>query len=281
MNDDDIIQALHEVEREVADIEAELTSAPSPTVAQTQSAAVFQPPSLASLSLQCKSISLIDVVNVGLNFRHLPAAWAQNEALCGMVPPHAYNVPLQPNSSLQHGVIIQPAAAAVAPARVFPRSVSSSWKRCLFAAAGITRPLADMWLDAFAASDSSADRTMVPVRSALLRFLPLIDPQFADCATRDFEVNFCQSDLQVPSAALLHHSPVKPSLTDDLCDHVVRSEQQCFVCVAPASGSRRRLESAALSGVWRYHWPRARAVAGRNFRCTKQTSSQLQETRAT
>lgn len=200
MDDDDIIKALQQVEYEVAKLEAELMDSPPPVAVQTQTATVFQPLSLASLSLQCKSMTLMDAANIGFNFRNLPATWAQNEAVCATVSPPAYSAPLQSISSLQH--------AAIAPARTVPRSVSSSWKRCLFAAAGITSPLAAMWLHVLSASDASADRATIPVPSALLRFLPLIDPQFADCATRDCEVNVSQGDLQVPSAAL-HFIPLQ------------------------------------------------------------------------
>lgn len=190
MNDDDIASALEEVEHELANIEAEIT-APTPV---TSSATVFQPISLASLSLQCKSMTLIDVVNVSLNSRNRPTSWAQNKARSSHVtaPPPTCNFPMQAGASVQHHAS---SVAATALGRVSIRNASNSWKRCLFAAAGITKPLATAWLDALHAADTAY--VTCPVPSSLLRFLPLIDPLFADYATRDFVVHVSRRDLQV------------------------------------------------------------------------------------
>jgi hypothetical protein len=202
MNDDDITSALEEVEHELASIEAEITG-PAPA---TSSAAVFQTISLASLSLQCRSMTLIDVVNVSLNSRNLPTAWAQNEARCGHVttPLPACNVPMHASASVHHHASV---VAATAAGRVITRNASNSWKRCLFAAAGFAKPLATAWLDALHAADTAYDTCHVP--SSLLRFLPLIDPLFADYATRDFVVHVSTRDLQVHAVVPINDASFK------------------------------------------------------------------------
>ncbi len=194
MSDDDIDKALQYVENDGAKIEAEITASEpcSRTPALQSNAAVLQPPSLANLSLQCKRMTLMDVVNISLNSQNLPTAWAQNAACCAAHGP-----------STQSNAISDRAYSAAAPARAVarrPHCTSTSWKRCLFAAAGISTPLATLWLHALASRSASAPRTTVhniAVSSALLRFLPRIDPQFADCATRDFVVDMSQLQLQV------------------------------------------------------------------------------------
>jgi hypothetical protein len=192
MNDDDVVRALEEVEHELANIEAEITG-PTGTPA-TRSAAVFQSISLASLSLQCRSMTLIDVVNVSLNSRNMPTSWAQNEARCGHAtsPLPACNLPMHASASVHHH---DSAAAVTAPGRVINRNASNSWKRCLFAAGGFEKPLATAWLDVLHAADTAHDTCYVP--SSVLRFLPLIDPLLADYAARDVVVHVSRRDLQV------------------------------------------------------------------------------------
>ena len=202
MSDDDIDKALQDVEYEVAKIEAEITASSTPAL--QNNAAVLQPPSLANLSLQCKSMTLMDVVNISLNSQNLPTAWAQNAARCAAAH----------GPSMQSNAIADRACSAAAPARAVarkPNCMSTSWKRCLFAAAGISTPLATMWLHALQASSASSAHTTahnITVSSALLRFLPRIDPQFADCATRDFVVDMSQGQLQVrpPHITLTRHA---------------------------------------------------------------------------
>ena len=191
MNDDDIAKALAEAEDEVARIEAEIMGPPPPTPSIEPAAAVVRPLSLASLSLQCKSMGLIDVVNISLNTHNLPTTWAQNEARSMMAAPPTSNFPIQSNAGAQHRTVT---------ARAAVRKVSNSWKRCLFEAAGVRTPLAVMWSDALSqcadrASDDSSG--MVAVSSGLLQFLPLIDPQLGDNVARDFIVHLSPVDLQV------------------------------------------------------------------------------------
>ena len=189
MNDDDIAKALAEAEDEVARIEAEIMGPPPPTPSIEPAAAVVRPLSLASLSLQCKSMGLIDVVNISLNTHNLPTTWAQNEARSMMAAPPTSNFPIQSNAGAQHRTVT---------ARAAVRKVSNSWKRCLFEAAGVRTPLAVMWSDALYAGRASDDSShMVPVSSVMLQFLPLIDPQLADYASHNFVVNLSLGHLQV------------------------------------------------------------------------------------
>ena len=191
MNDDDIAKALAEAEDEVARIEAEIMGPPPPTPSIEPAAAVVRPLSLASLSLQCKSMGLIDVVNISLNTHNLPTTWAQNEARSMMAAPPTSNFPIQSNAGAQHRTVT---------ARAAVRKVSNSWKRCLFEAAGVRTPLAVMWSDALSqCADRASDdwSGMVAVSSGLLQFLPLIDPQLGDNVKRDFVVHLSPVDLQV------------------------------------------------------------------------------------
>jgi hypothetical protein len=190
MNEDEIEKALEEAEDEVARIEAEIMGPPPPPFEISEiSAAIARPLSLASLSLQCKSLALIDVTVNSLNARNLPAIWAQNEARSMIAPPPTSIpfIPIQSDSGAQHR------ALSAAPTA---RKVSNSWKRCLFEAAGIRTPLAAMWHDALCAGRACDDSSrMVPVTSVMLQFLPLIDPQLADYASQDFNLSLGQ--LQV------------------------------------------------------------------------------------
>ena len=195
MNEDEIEKALEEAEDEVARIEAEIMGPPPPPFEISEfSAAIARPLSLASLSLQCKSLALIDVTVNSLNARNLPAIWAQNEARSMIAPPPTSIpfIPIQSDSGAQHRALSAAAATATA------RKVSNSWKRCLFEAAGIRTPLAAMWHDALCAGRVSDDSSrMVPVSSVMLQFLPLIDPQLADYASHNFVVNLSLGQLQV------------------------------------------------------------------------------------
>jgi hypothetical protein len=187
MSDDDVAQALQLAEQEVARIEAEVMG--SATVAVAAAA----PLSLASLSVQCKSMALTDAVNIGLSARNAPTAWAQSEACATNLAAFASKMPPPPNLDPHRNAMSAPAAAKVGS------RFSNSWKRSLLAAAAATGPpLAAAWSDAI--SSGSAAESLdcdVSVPSSLLRFLPLIDARFAEYETHDVAVLFSRYRLQV------------------------------------------------------------------------------------
>jgi hypothetical protein len=187
MDSDDITRVLEEVEEEVARIEAEIMGPP----AISGDPSGFRPLSLASLSFQCKSTPLRDLLNISLNTHNMPTTWAQNEARSAA--PRNSNALNQSGGAAQH----RPFGPAAAPVKVAP-AVSNHWKRCLFSSVGMTKPLALMWSEALS-SGISADAVgcTVAVPGDLLRFLPLIDPQFDGYATANIAVNFNIGDLQV------------------------------------------------------------------------------------
>lgn len=186
MSDDDVAQALQLAEEEVARIEAEIMG--SDTVAVAAAA----PLSLASLSVQCKSMALTDAVNIGLSARNAPTAWAQSEACATNLAALASKMLPPPNLDPHRNALSAPAAAKVGS------RFSNSWKRSVLAAAATGPPLAAAWSDAISSGSAaeSLDRD-VSVPSSLLRFLPLIDAQFAEYETRDVAVSFSRYSLQV------------------------------------------------------------------------------------
>jgi hypothetical protein len=226
MNDDEIAQALEQAEEEVARIEAEIIGSATVPIA----AAAAAPLSLASLSVQCKSMALVHAVNIGLNARNAPTAWAQNEASCMDFAALAPKLPPPPNLIPHRDLLSAPAAATAT--KVGSR-FSNSWKRSLLAAASLGRPLAAAWSDAIS-SGSAADKSdrAVSVPCALLRFLPLIDAQFADYGTRDDAVSFSHGGVQVRFSDYMH-SPLR---------HLTSCRFSC--CVRP-----RSLRSAPLPPV--------------------------------
>jgi hypothetical protein len=218
MSDDDIIKALEEAEDEVARIEAEIMRPPVVKSALSD----FLPLSLASLSLQCRSISLMDLVNTSLITQNLPTTWAQNEA--------RYTIAVPPTSTPTEGHTIAPirtlrsgaALATSAPA------VSNNWKRSLLSSAGVSKPLAFAWGEALSlrcSADSNGSTVAVP--SDALRFLPLIDPQFEEYAALNTVFNLNLRDIQVPSCSRHKFFFTKPSYSADfVVGHAFCSEQQ-------------------------------------------------------
>jgi hypothetical protein len=266
MSDDDVAQALQLAEEEVARIEAEIMGSATVAVAAAAAAA---PLSLASLSVQCKSMALTHAVNIGLNARNASTAWAQSEACSTNFAALASKMPPSPNLDHHRNSLSAPAAAnrnslsAPAAAKVVSR-FSNSWKRSLLAAAATGPPLAAAWSDAISSGSAgeSLDRD-VSVTSSLLRFLPLIDAAFAEYGTRDVSVSFSRCGLQVLCHAAIAPPPPPPHThAVVVCNHTLRAQHLRhlrFVAVPPRPG---QLERAAVVRIRRRQRPRGRTVAG-------------------
>ena len=255
MSDDDVAQALQLAEEEVARIEAEIMGSATVAVAAAAAAA---PLSLASLSVQCKSMALTHAVNIGLNARNASTAWAQSEACSTNFAALASKMPPSPNLDHHRNSLSAPAAAKVVS------RFSNSWKRSLLAAAATGPPLAAAWSDAISSGSAgeSLDRD-VSVTSSLLRFLPLIDAAFAEYGTRDVSVSFSRCGLQVLCHAAIAPPPPPPHThAVVVCNHTLRAQHLRhlrFVAVPPRPG---QLERAAVVRIRRRQRPRGRTVAG-------------------
>jgi hypothetical protein len=216
MSDDEITRELVEAEDELARIEAEITG----HAAVKSTSFEFRPLSIASLSLQCRSMSLMELVNTSLNTHNMPSTWAQNEARSATAVPRIVNSPIQSFRSAQHRSF----SYGARPATVAP-VVSNQWKRCLLTSVGISKPLAVAWGEALSScfsADTSGLAFAVP--SHVLRFLPLIDPQFEEYATLDTVLKFDFRDFQVSLCTLhqLFFTNISSS-ADVVCGHAYRS----------------------------------------------------------
>jgi hypothetical protein len=153
---------------------------------------IMQPLSLASLSRQCRSMALSDVVNISLVAPTLPAAWAQNTARFTLAAPPPSGASIELECGSRHRAAAVEATASAAP------NVSNTWRRRLLEAAGIKQPLSLIWREALLlGSGTAATSSTVPVPGAVLQFLPLIDLQFGVDLSRNLMLNFNSAHLQV------------------------------------------------------------------------------------
>jgi hypothetical protein len=255
------MRTLAEVEDELARIESEIRASPTVECAVSEA----RPLSLASLSLQCRSMSLNDLVNTGLNTQNLPSTWAQNEARSVAAVGPASSSPMHSDRHAQLRSVRSTAARTP-----FAPVASNRWKRSLLSFAGMTKPLAVAWSEALSLGCSAdAPCRSVAVPSHALRFLPLIDSQFEGYATLDAAVNFSLRDIQVTS-----HARHRPLLTEPcclavaVCGHPCRAQQQSLLRAASGAFSRFGFEQAHVVGFWRSRRTRRCVVARATERCT-------------